>query len=101
MSERKQGFEFLLGAKNPLAIGLIDHKNIADLHYSGLDRLDIVTHAGDENYYRYVSRFYYLDLVLADSDGLHDDLGITRRIQDRHGVDRRTRKPAEIPARRH
>src|SRR5205823_11885032 len=42
MGERKQGLEFLLRSQNALTVGLVDNKNVADLHYSGLDRLNIV-----------------------------------------------------------
>ena len=90
-----------MGAKHALAIRLVYDKDVADLHDAGLDRLDVVAHARNEHNDRYVSRFDYLDLVLADADRFDDHLVKTGGIEDRDGVDGRTRQAAEIAAGRH
>src|SRR5205814_1472587 len=44
MSEAEQRFQLLLCSQNAFTIGLVDNENVADLHYSRLDGLDVITH---------------------------------------------------------
>ena len=56
------------------AIGLVDDEDVADLHDPGLDGLDVVAHARDEDHEVRLHGAHDLDLVLPHADGLdqHD-----------------------------
>ena len=86
------------GLVDALAIGLVDHEDIADLHFSRL--LSPVLSSpipGDEDDDRNVSRLYDLNLVLTDADRLDDHFFETGRIQYRYGIVRsRSCKAAKV-----
>src|ERR1039458_5620073 len=55
-------------------IALVDDEDIGDLHDAGLDGLDIVAHAGDQDHYGDLGDGGNFDLVLTDADGFDDDV---------------------------
>ena len=44
------GVEFALHAVGAGLVGLVDHEDVGDLHDAGLDRLDVVAHAGHQHH---------------------------------------------------
>src|SRR4029077_4486759 len=69
--------------------------------YARLYRLDVIAHAGNENYYGYIGRFDDLDLILTDANSFDDHFIKACCIKDRNRIDRCSRKPSEIAAGRH
>ena len=57
--------EFQLHAVGAGLIGLVDHEDVGDLHDAGLDRLHVVTHAGDQHDDGHLRDAGDLDFVLA------------------------------------
>ena len=53
-------------------VGLVDDVQVGDLEQPGLDRLDVVAHAGHGDDRDRVGGLHDVDLVLADADGLDD-----------------------------
>ena len=84
-----------------VAIALVDHEDVGDLHDPRLERLHIVSRARDEDDDRDVGGADDVDLVLADADGFDDDEALAGRIEDKRRVAGRAREPAHVPARRH
>ncbi len=53
-------------------IGLVDDEDVGDFHDAGLDGLNVVTHAGDEDDYGHLGDGGDVDFVLPDANGLDD-----------------------------
>jgi hypothetical protein len=62
--------QFLLYTVGAGLVGLVDHEDVGDLHDPGLDRLDVVTHPGDQHHHRYLRQVRDLDFVLPHSHRL-------------------------------
>src|SRR5215213_4549499 len=101
IGDGKERFEFSFRSQHAFPVGLIDGKDIPDLHYPGFDRLDIVAHSVHENDHRYISRLHDVYFILSDANSLDNDLIIPARIEYRHRIDGRPREPSEIPSSRH
>jgi hypothetical protein len=67
------GTDLSFDAFRALAIALVDHKDVSDFHDAGLDRLDIVPHAGHEHDDRDIREPYDVDFVLPNTDGLNEN----------------------------
>src|SRR5262245_35432656 len=101
MSERKHGeygpFHFFDSG----AVAFVDDKDVADFHNAGLESLDIVSHAGNENDDGDVREPDDVDLVLAYSDSLNDNGVFARRIQNADDVSGRCGETAQVSSRGH
>ncbi len=99
--EGQKRFQLFFRRVNAFLVSLIDDEDVANLHDSGLDRLNIVTHARHQHHHGNIGCFDYFDLVLTDADCFDDDLRVTGGIENRDCIDRRSRQSAEIAACRH
>ena len=99
--EREQRLDRRHRAIRPLAIRLVDHEDVGDLHDPGLERLHLVARAGHERHDRDVGGADDVDFVLADADGLDEDDVLAGGVEDERGVGGRARQAAEVAARRH
>src|SRR5208283_3246422 len=61
--ERLHRPDLALHSLRAVAVRLVDHEDVGDLHDSGLDRLHLVAHAGDQHHYRDVSERDDVDLI--------------------------------------
>ena len=84
-----------------VAVGLVDHEDVADLEDAGLRRLDAVAHAGREQHDRGVGGAGDLDLALPDADGLDEDDVAAGGVEHAERLRRRPGQTAEVPARGH
>ena len=84
-----------------LAVGLVDHVDVGDLHDPRLQRLHIVSRAWHHDDDRDVGGADDLDLVLPDADGLDQHDVEAGRIEHERHVAGRARQAAEMPARGH
>ena len=73
--EGLQCADFAFHLLRALAITLVDHEDVGDLHDAGLDGLDVVAHAGNENHNRDVGEADDIDFILPDADGFDQDRG--------------------------
>ncbi len=99
--QREQRLNRGRGPIGALAVGLVDHEDVGDLHDPGLQRLHIVSGAGYHDDDRDVGGADDLDLVLPDADGLDEHDVEAGRIEHERHVVSRPRQAAEMPARGH
>ena len=71
--ERLQSANFAFHALGAFAVTFVDHEDVRDFHDAGLDRLHIVTHAGNEDHNRDVCEANDIDFILADAYGFNQD----------------------------
>ncbi len=82
-------------------VRLVDDEHVGDLEQARLRGLYAVAPAGVHDDDRRVGRLRDLDLDLPDTDGLDDHQRLTGGIEHAHGLRRREREAAEMPAGRH
>ena len=85
----------------PGMVGLVDDEHVGDLHDPGLDRLDIVAHAGHQHHHGHLRQAGDLDFVLPDADGLDEHVVLARGVQQQRQVGGGARQAAGHAARRH
>ena len=85
------------GLVDALAVGLVDHEDVGDLHQPGLVRLDAVAPAGVDDDDGGVGLAGDLDLDLADADGLDEDPAAPDRVESADRFGGGERQPAEVP----
>jgi hypothetical protein len=76
-------------------VGLVDDDDVGDLHDPGLQRLDAVAGARDEDEDDRVGVVDDVDLGLADADGLEEDVVLAAGVHQQGGLERRLAQPAE------
>ena len=89
------------GALRPLAVRLVDHEQVPDLHQPGLHGLDAVSRLRHQHHHRGVRGLGHLELALSHPDGLDQEAREAGRVEHvayLRGVDR---QPAGAAARRH
>ena len=82
-------------------VGLVDHEDVGDLQDPRLDRLDVVPLARAQDHQHRVGDAHDVDLVLADSDGLHQDRIAPGSVHQVDRVARGAAEAAETAARGH
>src|SRR5207253_2462989 len=80
------------------SVGLVDHEDIADLHDSGFDGLDVVAHARDQHDQVGLDRADDFHFVLADADRFHEHDVETGGVEDVDDVVGGLRQAAEEAA---
>ena len=98
LAEHLQGPNIPDGHVRALSVRLVDGEDVGDLEDPGLDRLDVITHARNQDDHGGVRDAHHLDLVLTYTDGLDDDLVKAHGVQDPHDVVGRATQPTEVPA---
>ena len=81
-----------------LAVGLVDHEDVGDLHQPGLVRLHAVTPARVDHHDRRVGLAGDLDLDLSDADGLDEDPLASDRVERTHRLGGGERESPEMAA---
>ena len=76
-------------------VALVDHKNVRNLHDTGLDALHIVSHPGHQNHHRDVGQADDIDLILAHADGLDHDEVAAGSVEDSGDIGGSARQAAE------
>jgi hypothetical protein len=74
--------DFLLDAVGSFAVGFIHDEDVGDFHDAGLEALDIVPHAGDEDDECDVGETGDLDFILADADGFDEEDVLAAGFED-------------------
>ena len=82
----EHGGQFAHELRRPVAVRLVDHEDIGDLHDPGLDRLDLVAHPRDEDDDDRMGVVDDLHLLLPGSHGLHHDDFFSHDVHDMDGV---------------
>ena len=82
----QHGGQFAHELRGAVAVRLVDHEDIGDLHDSGLDRLDLVAHPRDEDDDDRMGVVDDLHLLLPGPHGLHHDDLFPHDIHDMDGV---------------
>ena len=95
---RAQLAAYLVG---PVAVGLVDHVDVADLEDPRLRGLDAVAHARRDQHQRGVGHRGDLDLALPDAHGLDQDHVAAGGLEHAQRLRRRPREPAEVATRGH
>jgi hypothetical protein len=85
----------------PVAVGLVDREDVADLEDAGLGRLDAVSHPGRQQHHGAVGQTGDLDLGLADADRLDQHDLAARRVEHPQRLRGRAGQAAEVAAGRH
>ena len=80
-----------------LAVGLVHHEDVGNLHDAGLDRLHIVAGAGHQHDDRDVGGADDVHFVLADADRLDDHDVLAGGVEHQRGVARRAASPPRWP----
>ena len=89
------------GLGDAVAVGLVHHEEVGDLHEPGLVGLHAVTPAGVHHDDGRVGGAGDLDLDLTDADRLDDDPRLAGRVEHPRRARRREREPAEVTPGRH
>src|SRR5262249_12126639 len=100
-SDGQHRFKFSLGPQDSFAVSLVDGEYIADLHYAGLDGLNIIAHTGNQDDDGYIRSFDDIDFVLPDTDRFNNYLIISGSIENRDGVGCSAGEAAQVPTGRH
>src|ERR1051325_7636843 len=96
--QRQQRLQLFLRSVNAFFISLVDHEDVANLHDSGFDGLNVVTHSRYQDHHGNIRGFDDFDFVLTHAYSFNDDLRIAGRIENRYRVDSRSGQAAEIAA---
>ena len=99
--KRLHRLDLALQALRAFPVGLVDDKNIGNLHDSGLERLHVIAHAGNQDHDGHIGQAHDVHLILADADGLDQHQVAPAGIEHRGHVGRGAGEPAERPARGH
>ena len=86
---------------HPVAVRLVDHEHVRDLHDPGLQGLHLVAEAGDQHHDAHVGGAHDLDLVLADPDRLDQDHVLAGGREHEERLVGGGGEAAEVPARGH
>ncbi len=89
---------FLLDVVGSFAVGFVDYENVGDFHNSGLEALDVVAHARDEDDEGQVGEAGDFDFVLADAYRLDEDDVFAAGFEYERCVGGREREAAESAA---
>ena len=84
-----------------VAIALVDHEDVGDLHDAGLERLHVVAGARHQHDDRDVGGADDVDFVLADADGFDDHEALAGGVEHQRRIAGRAREAAHVAARRH
>ena len=84
-----------LGARDVVAVGLVDGDHVGDLDDALLDALQVVAAAGEQQHEEEIDHVGDGDLRLADADRLDDDDVEAGRLAQRHRLARLARDAAE------
>src|SRR5688572_713884 len=80
MSQRKDALDLAADIFDPRMIRLIDHKDVGYLHDARFDRLNVITHTGDEDDDGDVRERGNVHLVLPHADRLYQDYVTARCV---------------------
>ena len=84
-----------------LAVGLVDHEDVGDLHDPGLQGLHLVAQAGHQDHQAHVGGPHDLHLVLAHAHGLDQDHVLPRGREHGEHVAGGGGQAAQVAARGH
>ena len=90
-----------LGVLHARVVGLVDHQQVGDLQNAGLDRLDVIAHAGGLDHQGGVRQAGDIHLGLAHADRLDQDQVKAGGIEYLHQGGGGRGQPAQRTARRH
>ena len=96
VAELEHLLEVAAGLVGALAVGLVDHEHVGDLHQAGLVGLHAVTPARVDHDDGGVGLAGDLDLHLADADGLDQDPPPADRVEQADRLGRGQRQAAEV-----
>ena len=99
--ERLHGANLALNALGTVAVRLVDHKHVSDLHDAGLDGLHVVAHPRHKHNHGHVGESHDIDFVLSDADRLDDHQVPSARVDHGRHVGRCAGQSAERSACRH
>jgi hypothetical protein len=99
--EREHGLDLDDHAVDTLAVRLVHHEDVGDLHDPRLQCLDLVAEPGHEDHDAHVGRAHDLHLVLADPYRLHEHHVLAGGGEHGDDVPRGRGEAAEVPARSH
>jgi len=77
-------------------IGLIDHKNVRDLHDAGLDRLNAVPQTRWDDHDGGIGGSGDLEFRLTHSHSFHQHHVHSHGVQEKHCVEARNREPSQV-----
>ena len=72
-TQRLQRSHFFFHPVSAVAIALVDHENVGNLHNARLEALHIVAHAGHQHNDGYVGQAHDIDFILADPHGFEQE----------------------------
>src|SRR5271157_1236911 len=101
ISEIKHGFDLRDEPVSILMISFIDNVDIASLHDTGFERLDLVAHAWREQQQRRVGGVINIDFILANADGFNENVIKAECVEDGDRVLRGPRDATQLPPARH
>ena len=84
--EGLQASDFMLDAVGSFTVGFVHDEDVGDFHEAGLEALDVVTHAGDEDDESDVGEAGDLDFILADADGFDEEHVFAAGFEDESDV---------------
>src|SRR4029077_15692918 len=95
-NQRQDCAKLLLEAARAFAIGLVENKNVANLHQPGFETLDVVAHARHEHHQRAIREAHDFNFALAHANCLDEDHFFSGSIKKQTGVASRLRESPEI-----
>src|SRR5260221_2961363 len=99
--QRKHGMKLFFQAVGALAIGFVQHKNIANLHQAGLHVLNVGAEARHQNHDLAIGKPDDVNFVLADANGFNQDLPLAGRVQEQRDFGGGSSESAQKSARGH
>ncbi len=99
--QRLHGPHLFFHPVGAVAIALVDHENIGNLHDAGLDALHIVAHSGNQHNDGYVGQAHDIDFILADAHGLQQQPMLAAGLDHGGNIRRATGEAAQRASGRH
>src|SRR5215469_8086107 len=91
----EHGVKLLFEAARSFAVAFVENKNVSDLHQAGFHVLNVVAEAGNQHDDDAIGQSYDINLILADANGLNQDLMLARCIEEKSDFRRSTREAPE------
>ncbi len=99
--QRLHRSHFFFHPVGAVAIALVDHENIGNLHNAGLDALHIVAHAGHQHNDGDVGQAHDVDFILADAHGFEQQALLAAGLDHGGNIRRGAGEAAQRAAGRH